>query len=238
MLEDLNALSDRRWGWHTDQRILKDVAYEAIRARPAMYAGGVAVTVSELLRQSVYRSAGQPPAEDAPGSSDNEAGPGATVVIDGRMLPRPTEDEAIPAPNQGGPTSPDGSIRTVWTSPVEHHLVFDHPGDEEKYDALHRRIAALASNLPDRSGNAELTLRINQSSRWYPPPVVWLLVGLVALFIRRPRGALALCTPAIAALVTIVVSATGVPAVPHLAVPVLPSFALLMAGALFGPTRA
>jgi hypothetical protein len=235
MLEDLGALADRRWGWHSDQKILGEVAREAIRAEPATYARGVASTVSDLLRLPVYRSLGT--SDEASSSGETGEGGGATIVVDGRVLPKPSEGEAIPAPNQGGPTTPDGSIRTVWTSPYEHHLVFDHPGDAARYAALHRRIDELARNLPDRAGSATLALRMNQASRWYPPPVLWLLAGLVAVAIRRPRDVLALSTPSIAALIVIVVSATGVPAVPHFSVPVMPAFALFMGGALFGPRR-
>src|SRR5205085_9818191 len=108
-----------------------------------------------------------------------------------------------------GVTTPDGSIYTVWTSPTEHHLVFVHPGDKARYDALHRRIDELARNLPDRRGSTSLAHRLNQSSRWFPPPVLWLVLGLVAFLIRRPRNALALAMPTVAGLVVLVVSALG-----------------------------
>ena len=88
----------------------------------------------------------------------------------------------------------DGSIYTVWTSPTEHHLVFVHPGDEQRYEQLHRRMNELAANLPDRRGSPTLVLRLNQASRWFPPPFVWLILGIAAFLFRRPRGALALWT--------------------------------------------
>jgi hypothetical protein len=71
-------------------------------------------------------------------------------------LPEPSEGELIPAPNQGGVATQDWSIYTVWTSPTEHHLVFVHPGDEERYAALHRRMGELAARLPDRDGSPTL----------------------------------------------------------------------------------
>lgn len=107
----------------------------------------------------------------------------------------------------------------MWTSPTEHHLVFVHAGDEERYRALHRRIDALQANLPDRTGNATLARRFNQSSRWFPPPVLWLAIGLVALAVRRPANALALSAPAIAAFMVIVLSALAIAAIPHYSVP-------------------
>ena len=168
-------------------------------------------------------------------SGEAEAGGGATVVVTGPTLPEPTEGERIPAPHEGGPTTPDRSIYTVWTSPTEHHLVFVHEGDEERYLALHRRIEELASNLPDRAGSATLALRLNQSSRWFPPPVLWLALGLVFVVIRRPRNALAMSTPALAAFIVIVLSALAIAAIPHYSVPVAPAFLLFGAAAMFAP---
>ena len=38
----------------------------------------------------------------------------------------------------------------------------------------------LGSHLPDRSENATLVLRLNQASHGFPPPFVWLMLGIVA----------------------------------------------------------
>jgi hypothetical protein len=165
---------------------------------------------------------------DSSGTSD-------TIVIGGKRLPRPTEGERIPAPHEGGPTSPDGSIYTVWTSPTEHHLVFLHAGDQARYVALHERMGGLTAHVPNRDGNHTLALRLNQASRWFPPPVLWLVLGIVGLAVRRPAGALALVTPAVAALLVIILDALAIPSVPHYAVPAAPAFVLLAAGALAGP---
>ena len=69
---------------------------------------------------------------------------------------------------RGWVPTPDNSIYTVWTSPTEHHLVFVHPAHAERYAALHRRMDALATNLPDRAGSPSLAHRFNQASRWFP----------------------------------------------------------------------
>jgi len=232
MLEDLGALANRRWGWHSDQRILRDIAFEAIRAQPAPYARGVARSSVGLLTKPVYRSL-----EPDGGDGGDASGTGETIVVDGRVLPKPSEGEAIPAAREGGPTTPDNSIRTVWSSPYEHRLVFDRPEDEQRRAALARRIDEIAAGLPDRRGPYTLGRALNQASRWYPPPILWLVCGIVALAWRRPAAALALSAPAIAALVVIGAVALGAPAIPHFAVPVTPAFALLLAGALTGPRR-
>jgi hypothetical protein len=234
MQEDLVALSNRLWGWDSDSRKLREVGIEAVRTHPGAYARGVSKTVWQLLRQPLFRSLSS---GGGGGGRGAKGGGGPTVVVDGRRLPEPTEGEPIPAAHEGGVTTPDGSIYTVWTSPSEHHLVFVHPGDEQRYEALHRRMAELDANLPGRSGNATLALRLNQSSRWYVPPVVWLVLGAIAVGVRRPSGVLALAVPTLAGLIVVVFSALGLPAVPHYSLPVAPAFVLLAAGGLLGMRR-
>jgi len=224
---DLLTLSDREQGWHSNYRWLRDVGVEAVKAHPFAYARGVASSTWGLLHMSVYRV---PQPTSAPASP-------AAASAGGTELPKPSEGEPIPSAHEGGVTTPDGSIYTVWTSPSEHHLVFAHPGDRQRYDRLHRRMDELARNLPARAGSASLAHRLNQSSRWFPPPVLWLVAGLVALAFRRPRNVLGLVTPTIAALVVILISALGLPAEPHYSVPVAPAFVLLAGSAVFAPRR-
>ena len=239
MIVDLTSLSNRLYGWKSDARILRSVGIEAVRAHPGTYAQGVSTTVWDLMWQPVFRSL--PSGGDAPAQSDgadsvHSAG-GETVVVDGRTLPKPTEGELIPAPHEAAPTTARGGIYTVWTSPTERHLVFARPRDRERLDALHARMGELAENLPSRSGTAILALRLNQASRWFPPPVLWLLFGVAGLVLRRPERALALAAPALAGLVVIVLSALAIPSVPHYSVPVAPAFVLLAAGSLTGMRR-
>jgi dolichyl-phosphate-mannose-protein mannosyltransferase len=238
MLEDMGALANRRWGWHTDQKILRDIAFEAIRTHPGPYAEDVSRTVFDLARKPVFRSLSSGSSASSGSSSvAGSSGGGETIVVNGKVLPKPSEGEAIPGAREGGPTTPDNSIRTVWTSASEHHLVFDRPEDEARYDQLHRDIDEISAGLPDRAGWYDLALLLNRSSRWFPPPLLWLVAGLVALFWRRPRNVLVLVTPTLAASVIIVAVALGAPAIPEFAIPVLPAFALLFAGALLGPRR-
>jgi hypothetical protein len=215
MQVDLLALSDRYKGWHSNYKWLRDVGIEAVRAHPARYTRGVAGSMSGMLRVPLYR-------EIASGS--NSAAQRETVDIGGEVLPLPTEGEPIPAAHEGGITTPDGSIYTVWTSPSEHHLVFVHPGAEQRYDALHRRLAELARNLPDRGGSPWVERRLNDASRWFPPPILWLVLAVVAFAWRRPRRMLAIGVPSAAALLVIGLTALGLPAESHYSVPVAPAF--------------
>jgi hypothetical protein len=215
MQVDLLALSDRRKGWHSNYSWLRDIGVEAVRAHPARYLRGVAGSVSGMLRVPLYREVDQ--------GGGGQAG-SATVVIGGKRLPAPTEGEPIPAAHEGGVTTPDGSIYTVWTSPSEHHLVFVHPGAKRRYDALHRRMDELVANLPDRGGSPALVRRVNDASRWFPPPVLWLVLAIIVFAWRRPNRALALAVPAVAALLVILLTALGLPTESHYSVPVAPAF--------------
>jgi hypothetical protein len=240
MIVDLSALSNRLYGWKNDGRILREVGIEAVRAHPRTYAKGVATTVWDLMWQPIYRalpSGGSEATTPPAGNGSVEGAGGATIVVHGRRLPKPTEGERIPAPHEEAPTTADGGIYTVWTSPTERHLVFVHPADRARLGALRNRMAELTQNLPSGSGNATLALRLDQASHRFPPPVLWLAAGLVGLVVRRPKNTLAAATPAIAGFVVIVLSALAIAAVPHYSVPVTPAFALLAAVAWLGLRR-
>ena len=227
MQVDLIWLSDRLKGWYTNDRWLRDVGVEAVRAHKLKYARGVVGSTWGMLVDGLYRSP-SPSTSSVSTTTPSSAGTG---------LPKPSEGEPIPAPYQGGITTPDGSIYTVWTSPTEHHMVFVHPRDAERNASLHRRMDELASNLPDRGGSPGLAHRLNQASRWFPWPALWLAVGLIALAFRRTRAAPAVVAPSLAGLLVIVVSALGLPAEPHYSVPVAPAFVLLTGAAVFAPRR-
>jgi Glycosyltransferase family 87 len=232
MQVDLLALSDRLKGWHSNYGWLRDIGVEAVRAHPARYVRGVTGSIWGMLRQGLYRSL---PSSDGDGTGG--VGKPATVVIGGRTLPKPTEGEPIPAAHEGGVTTPDFSIYTVWTSPSSHHLVFVHPGAEQRYVALHRRMAELTSNLPDRGTRVGVARRLNQASRWFPPPILWLLLGLVSLGVRRARGGLGLWVPMVAGLLVVTLTALGLPAEPHYSVPVAPALVLFGVASILAPRR-
>jgi hypothetical protein len=238
MQVDLLALSDRLKGWHSNYRWLRDVGVEAVRTHPARYTGGVIGSTWGMLTLGLYRNGVSNASQGGTTTAGSRSEGRPTIVSGGKTLPEPTEGEPIPSAHEGGVSTPDNSIYTVWTSPTEHHLVFVHPGGRARYDALHRRMDELAANLPHRSGSPSLALRLNQSSRWFVPPALWLAIGIVLLAFRRPRNALALSVPTVAGLLVIVLTALGLPAEPHYSVPVAPAFVLLTGTALFAPGRA
>lgn len=228
MFEDVLNLSDQAWGWDTDYARLRDVGVEAVRAHPDRYLGGVLSDLWRELTQPLH-------VELPPPSSSADA---AVQQAETPELPVPEGGELIPAAHQGFySTTPDRSIREVWTSPTAHELVFAEPGARERFEATLRRMEELGASLPPYPGNATLTLWLSRSSKLFPPPALWLLVGLAALAVRRPaRGAL-LLVPAAGALAVLLTSALGTYAIIELAVPVVPAFVALAAAALLAPGR-
>jgi hypothetical protein len=154
--------------------------------------------------------------------------------VEGRDLPAPTEDEPIPAGQSVWISRPDNCIREAWTSATEHHFTFCKPSFKRRFDEIGRELNDLFGALPDRSGNAELAHRLNQASRWYPRLGLWIVLGLIALAIRRPRGARTLAAVGLAAFAVIVLNALGLFADPRFALPVAPAFILFGSCALLG----
>ncbi|MEX2049125.1 MAG: glycosyltransferase family 39 protein [Gemmatimonadota bacterium] len=228
MHEDLTVLADRTWGWDDDYGRLARVGREAVLSHPGAYARGVARDFRNLLVWPLYVEL------EEPGEST-----GSRTLASAAQLPVPSEGEPIPAARQSAFIStPDGRIREVWTSPTEHRIVFSDPSDAARAAEVDRRLNELLRNLPDRTGRAEVVERLNSASRWYPRPVVWLLVGLVAVAIRRSRLLVAPLVLAAAALAILLGTALAVYAVAQYSVPVAPAFVLLATAGVLGRSSA
>ena len=224
--EDMYTLSDEAFGWATDYGVLRDAAIEAIRDRPWDYASGVLETVWLQLSEPYYRA--------VPGAPTPDADEPETVQVDGQTLPRPSEGQLIPEGQNLWILRPDNAIRDVWTSPTRHHFVFARAADRPRFARVQRRLNELFAALPDRSANTQLAVRLNQASRWYPRPVLWLAVGLLALGLRRPWGARIVLALSAAAVLVVLLNAVGQPADRHFVLPVAPAFVLLGTVGLLG----
>jgi hypothetical protein len=230
MHEDLVGLNDRTWGWGDDYRHLSAAAREAIRAHPGTYAWNVAKDFGILLRAPILL--------DVPssGNPDGAGGDQETIVVNGRRLPKPTEGDLIPSAHQSGLVStPDVRIRQVWRSPSEHHLEYRDPADARRAARVEARMRELGDAFSDRGTVAWLASALNDASRVYPRVILLLLVGVVAVAIRRPRG---WPIPAVLVAVSLLVGAVtvlGVYAVPEYMAPLAPAFVLLAAVGLFAP---
>ena len=225
--EDLYLLSDQVFGWDSDYGVLRDAGLEAVRAHPGSYASGVLGTVWDELAKAYFRPV---PARN----ETTDTGGESRAVVATKTLPEPSEGEPIPAGQVVWISRPDQSIRQVWTSPTDWHFEFDDPRDRRRFKEIERETAALFDALPDRAGNARLGLRLNQLSRWFPRPWMWIALGFVGIAIRRPRGSRTLVALSLAAFAVVVLNALGLFADLHFVLPVAPAFVLLGAGGLLG----
>ena len=229
--EDLYNLSDQVFGWDSAYSVLRKAGVEGVEAHPGTYASGVASTIWQELSRAQFRVAGDG------GASAKPRGTGTSTPRP-HGLPRPSEGEPIPGGQNAWISRPDQDIRQVWTSPTRYHFVFRHPAERRRFGEIQRQVSDLFQALPHRRGNAGLSRRLDQLSRWYPRPYQWLLVGLVALAFRRPRRALLLTSFSLAALLVVLLNALGLFADLHFILPVAPAFVLLGVGALLSPRRA
>ncbi len=234
MHEDLVGLADRTWGWDDDYGHLSAVAREAVRKHPGRYARGVLSDLGVLLRAPLLLPV--PSSEPAAPPEPDEA---PTIVVNGRRLPEPSEGDLIPSAHQPGLAStPDVRIRDVWTSPTEHHLVYRDPDDARHARELERNAADLLRDFPARGGSEGAARALNWLSRVYPRSILILVVGAVAVALRRPRGWPIPAVLTAAALLICVVTMLGVYAVPEYVVPVAPAFVLLASAGLLGRKEA
>lgn len=224
--EDLYVLSDRVFGWDSAYSTLRDAALEGIRTHPGTYSSGVARTVWQQLWRPAYRA---PEPAAAPSGQRTPGRRGAP--------PPPTEGQPIPAGQNAWISRPDGRIRQVWTSPTDYRFAFLDPTDRPRFLKIVSEERRLEGNLPDRRGNQTLLHRLNQLSRWFPRPVLWLLLGAVAVAVRRPRGAATLVALALSALAVVVFNALGLFADAHFVLPVAPAFVLFGLAGLLGERR-
>jgi hypothetical protein len=226
--EDLYLLSDQVFGWNDDYVVLRGAGIEGVRAHPGTYTKGVLDTIWTELDSAYFRGG------ESAAAVRSETGEPDTVSVDGRKLPRPTEGQPIPGGQVVWTSTPDDRIRQVWTSPTQWHFEFTHPGDRARFDRIVRERDRLFAALPDRTPNAQLALRLDQLSRWYPRPWLWIVVGLVGIGWRRPRGWPVLVALVLGALATVVLNALGLFADLHFLLPVAPAFVLFGLGGTLG----
>ena len=231
MHDDFTVLADRTWGWDDDYRHLGRVAREAIRAHPADYARGVARDLWRLLLWPLYA----PVEEDAAAAPE----PAPTQRAEQASAPAAPDDEPIPSSREAPHIStPDGRIREVWSSPNEHSFVYRDRADRTGADALDREVGALLDGLPARDPRRALVDAVNDLSRLYPRPFMWLLLGLAAIAWRRPaRSGLALALAA-SALLVLLSTSLAVYAVAEYTVPVVPAVVVHATAGVLGRYRA
>jgi hypothetical protein len=236
--EDLVGLSDRSWGWNSDYAHLRKAGIEAVRAHPGRYASGVGSTVFDELWSPLFVAL---PHQAATPSVQRAAVSRQTVVAHATgtsTLPPPSEGETIPAAHQGFfSTTPDGSVTEIWTSPTDHGLHFSTASAQRRFGEVDAESNELDALVPPYPGSSWLTLQFSRSSKLFPPPFLWLAVGLVAWLWRRPaRSGLAACLAG-AALLLVVFQALAVYSIIEFAIPVAPALVVFGASGLVGDRR-
>ncbi len=225
--EDLVSLSDRVWGWDSDYSVLRRAAREAIARHPAAFTGGVGRSLVEQLTQWFpYLPAATTPAPA-----------GGQLVVAGKPLPRPSEGGTIPAASVSywlGRS--DNAFDEVWTSPVDHHVVSSKPELLRRLHRLETRVAGLALP-PAGAGSTSAARWLNRVSQVYPRALLWLVVGVIAIVVRRPRLSGLALTIAAGALLVILATLLAVPPVDEFMMPLFPAFALLGLVGLVGDRR-
>jgi hypothetical protein len=231
--EDVVNLTDRTWGWRSDYAQMRDVGLEAVRAEPWTYARGVAGTMLDELWSPLHIA--------LPGETEPAPVPAPELEPAGERAaqpPTPSEGEQIPAARQGFfTTTPDGSVTEAWTSATDHSLVFSSPEAEQRFARLEAATGRLDLLVPPYPGNAWLTLQFSRSSKLFPPPLLWLIVGLVAWLWRRPaQPGIAVCIAA-AGLCIVAFQALAIYSIIEFAIPVAPAFVVVGSAGLLGQRR-
>jgi hypothetical protein len=227
MHEDMVSLSDRVLGWDSDYTLLGQVAREAVRAHPRAYLEGVGHDLWRSVTQPLYG----PTTATEP------------VVADGTGR-RPAQDSLttarrIPAANQGAYLgTPDQRIREVWTSPTVHYPVFEQPKDAVRFAAIEATVGRLQAVVPTHRRFPGFARWLDRASHVFPPPLLWLVLGVAGIVRRRPENWRAAALPALSGLLVLGVTSLGLPYVGEYGLPVAPALVLLGVVGVLGPRAA
>lgn len=226
MHEDLIGLADRTWGWDDDYARLASVGREAVLAEPGAYARGVLRDSWRLLWWPVFLPVAESTAAGWTGYAPLAAG----------ELPEPSEGQPIPSASVSAFIStPDGRFREVWTSPTAHDIVANDPDDAAHLDRMNRHVDGVLRRFEERDSSSALGEWLNRASRWFPRPAVWLLAGILAIAVRRPRRTAVPIVLSAASLLVVLGTSLAVPAAAEYSTPVAPAFLLLAAAGLLAP---
>src|SRR5262249_43663560 len=109
---------------------LASATREALRRHPGKFANDIAHTGGAEL-WSARVTAPEPQSSD---QEQPKSPPQQYIVVKGHRLPKPSENQPIPASGIGpGLLTLYGGAREVWHSATEHEFVFDDPRDQRRY---------------------------------------------------------------------------------------------------------
>ena len=222
----LIALSDRVLGRGENYDVLFDSALEAIREHPATYFGGVAETIGDFLTQRPLREGIGPRAQTAP-----EAPP-PTFDVDGQLIPNPQATVLVDGVPYGFVWCASDYIDSCTIArPSE---VWDDPRTQERYREIVAQIRVWDAQLPSREGVTFVPEILNRITPRYPTPVLWIVVGLIALVVRRPRGSRTILILWASAFLVLLIHAASQGVAPEFVLPLYPVFIVTALAALAG----
>jgi hypothetical protein len=224
----LLALSDREFGRSSNYSVLFDAAGEAIRKHPSWYAHSVARTYWDYISS---RFALEPVRRGVP------IPPGPRVLtVDGKPMRSP---EAL------SPLVQAARFGFVWcpTDAIDR-CIFKHPAvafplgrDQRRYVELTNRVRDWNAQLPLRNGNSTLASKLDTLSWRTPRSILWIILALVAIAIRRPRGSGVLLVLLFGAGLVLLVHALSQGPQTEFELPFAPLFAAVAIAALAMPRR-
>jgi len=222
----LIALSDRDFGRSSNYSVLFDTSWETIRHAPRDYVSSVSRTFRHFLwfRFSLEPVRRKPPPPPGP----------RVLHVDGKESPSP---EAV------SPMAQAARYGFVWcpTDAIDR-CIFKHPeqifpvaSQQRRYVQLTDRVREWNSQLPLRNGSRWLAAKLGTLS-WDLPtaPIVWIVLALAGIAIRRPRAWPSLLVLLGAGLVVLFVHALSQEPQAEFSIPLTPMFALAAVAAFFG----
>lgn len=227
---DLNRIAEERWGASRAGGKLREVAAETFRAHPWDYVRGVADIADTYLRGTYYY-----PAPD-PAKREVDEDSGDRIVVAGQSLLAPPYGQLILRPRiiTGDASSTRVDYVYDWSSLDAPRLRFRDPALEARWLARQARMTEIDDSLPARKGNPWLAAQLNRVMHHSPRPLTLLVVGFVALALRRPERSSYLVSVALCGLAIVAIHALSMPAFLEYSLPASPLFVLFVAGAVLG----
>ncbi len=212
----LIALSDRILGRDENYHVLFESALEAIREHPRTYVRGVADTYWDFLLQAPLREDVAPREQTAPET------PPPTFESGGVVLPNPQAHVLLDAVPYGFVWCASDYIDSCTVE--DPSVVWADEGRQRRYREIVSQVRSWDADLPSREGVSVVPELLNRITPRFPRPPLWLLVGAVALVVRRPRGTRTVLALWLAAGLVLLVHAVSQGVAPEFALPLYPVF--------------
>jgi hypothetical protein len=223
----LIALSDRYLGRGDNYEAIFGSAIEAIEAHPRTYVSGVADVFWEFLMQSPIREGIAPRAQTEPAPP-----PPTYTTGDGIVLPNSAATILLPGVPYGFVWCASDYIDSCTLE--DPSVVWNDGRTQQRYREVVSQVRGWDAELPSRTGQAWVTEILNRITPRFPRPPLWLLVGVVALVSRRPRGWQTILVLWAAAAAVLLIHAASQGVAPEFALPLYPVFIVTALAALAG----